>query len=91
MLTYDLRHACGRAVSLPAVDAYAGVATTATSAQGKRNRRATASVQKLRLLGLYLLSVIRHSNMESQSTKVGAVLGSGLEADLLTRASWLLI
>jgi hypothetical protein len=40
-LTYDLRDACGRAVSLPAVAAYAGVATTATIAQGKRNRRAT--------------------------------------------------
>lgn len=40
-LTYDLRDSCGRAVSLPAVDAYAGVATTATSPQRKRYRRAT--------------------------------------------------
>jgi hypothetical protein len=40
-LTYDLRDSCGRAVSLPAVDAAFPVTTTATSAQGKRNRRAT--------------------------------------------------
>ena len=50
-----------------------------------------ASVQKLRLRRVCLFSVIRHRGMESQSAKVGATLGSGLEADLLTGPSWLFI
>ena len=91
-LMYDLRDACGRAVSLPAVDAYAGVAPTATSAQGQRNRRATCECAESCACGGCICSQSFATDaQESQSTKVGAILGSGLEADLLTRPSWLLI
>ena len=40
-LTYDLRDACGRAVSLPAVDAYAQSRRLQPVLRAKRNRRAT--------------------------------------------------
>ena len=61
-LRSDLRDAWGRAVSLPAVDAYAGVATTATSAQVSETARATCEcAEAAPAEGLCLFSVPRKS------------------------------
>ena len=60
-LTYDLRDGCGRAVSLPAVDAYAQSRRLQPVLRASETAAPPASVQKLRLLGLRLFSVIRHA------------------------------
>jgi hypothetical protein len=65
-LTYDLRDACGRAVSLPAVDAYAQSRRLQPLLSASDTAAPPASVQKLRLLGLSLFSVIRHRDIETQ-------------------------
>ena len=65
-LTYDLRDACGRAVSLPAVDAYARLQPVLRAGEA---RRATCEVAKARLLGLYLFSVIRHRGQRDRKTR----------------------
>ena len=45
-LTYDLRHACGRAVSLPAVDAYAQSRRLQPLLRGSETAAPPASVPK---------------------------------------------
>jgi hypothetical protein len=60
MLTYDLRDACGRALSLPAVDAYAKSRRLQPVFRASETAAPPATVQKLHLLGLILFSVICH-------------------------------
>ena len=63
----DLRDACGRAVSLPAVDAYAQSRRLQPVLRASETAAPPASGQKLRLLGLCLFSVIRHRGTEQLS------------------------
>jgi hypothetical protein len=55
---HDLRNACGRAVSL-LIRCVRPVTTTATSAQGKRNRRATCECAEA--APAWVVSVLSHS------------------------------
>jgi hypothetical protein len=56
---YDLRDACGRAVSLPAVDAYAQSRRLQPVLRASETAAPPASVQKLRLRRV--VSVLSHS------------------------------
>ena len=66
-LADDLRNACGRTVSLPAVDAYAQSRRLHPVLRASETAAPPASVQKLRLLGLCLFPVIRHSSTERET------------------------
>ena len=63
---FDLRDACGRAVSLPAVDAYAQSRRLQPVLRASETAAPPASVQKLRLRRVCLFSVIRHRGTETQ-------------------------
>ena len=57
---YDLRDACGRAVSLPAVDAYCQSRRLQPVLRANETAAPALSVQNLRLRRVCLFSVIRH-------------------------------
>lgn len=58
---------CGRAVSLPAVDMYAQSRRLQPELNASETASPPARVQKLRLLGLCLFSVIRHRDTVAES------------------------